>query len=198
MFDIQSASYASTSSVLNPASSYGGTVAEAGEHSHTTESPGSTVSSTVPTVYQTGMTSTSLSPSMTVGSAGAGVGGLGQELRSSSLSHYVTPGASHLGQWQTPQYHSQYASGVAVPSEGRPSWDMTGFLEPSTATGNAPSAGSGQPLAYYRTTTERASGQGADLGTEQHQHQQQQEHQHQQPDSYSSQSQQQHDQTPRP
>jgi len=139
---IQSASYASTSSVLPTSSNggYGSSVSEAAAL-YPTASPQSATSSVGTHSYHPGMTSTAMASTIS--------GHIGLEVTAGAydpprnLSHPL----STMGHWQT-QYPpvsgiSQYATGPST--SGRSSWDM----HPYSEHGSPGTGETAQHLQYY-------------------------------------------------
>jgi hypothetical protein len=151
----QSASYASTSSLMNTAtgSGYGSSVSETTAEHRPTASPQSTTSSTTSHAYQSGMASTAMSPNIVGSAAGLGVTSGAYEPHRSA-----TQLVTSMGQWQTPypsvSGNSQYATGLS--GSGRQSWDLNPYMEHGIQGSTAPV--SGQHLQYYRDDA-TASGQ---------------------------------------
>jgi hypothetical protein len=136
------------------------TMAEPVEQHHSTASPVSTAVSSVPTAYQTGMTSAALSPNLVVtGSGGLDLGSGGVHQQSLTLPHvsahgdlrttatagmYPSAGGAHLSPWNTAPYPSHYAPA------SRSTWDM-GYMDQGAAGAAAGLGSADAAQQYYRS-----------------------------------------------
>ncbi|GME42615.1 hypothetical protein GTA08_BOTSDO10104 [Neofusicoccum parvum] len=160
-----SASYSSTAGALpTPVASYGGAGHSDTELRHTA-SPRSASSSAASSAYPSGMTSTTLSPSIK-SSAGLAQSAGPPEMRV-SVPH-LGSGGSSLGQWGAAQHAPpQYSTGLSAGAGRNASWDFATYIEASPA-GTTTLPG-GQALQLQRTDMGSEGVQGSVAGPEAYQ-----------------------------